>query len=293
MKKVLLIVNPIAGKMKILRDLADIDKAFYDGDCECDIYITKKKGDATSKVIRSGANYDMIACGGGDGTYNEVMTGVIKAGLSTPIGYIPSGTTNDFAATLELSPNSVTAVENIIKGRPRKLDVGRFGDQYFSYIASFGAFTSASYSTPQQTKNMLGRSAYVFGGMQDLASLKPYHVRLEANGRVYEDDYAFGSISNSTSIAGLIKLNNKLVNLSDGEFEIILIKMPKLIIELPQILFALANGDYTEEHLIFIHAPKVKISTNGQLDWALDGEYASSNGDIVLENVHRAVDLIF
>lgn len=292
MKKILFIVNPIAGKMKILKDIGEIDKTFYRGGYDCDIYLTNKKGDATAKVITSGANYDMIVCGGGDGTYNELVTGMLNSGLDLPIGYIPAGTTNDFASTLELSQNCITAASDIVEGKPRRLDVGKFGDQYFSYIASFGAFTSTSYSTPQQTKNMLGHSAYVLGGMSDLASIKPYHARIEANGKVYEDEYLFGAISNSTSIAGLIKLDSKLVNLSDGEFEIILIKMPKLLLDVPKILIALANGDYSEEHIIFLHAPSVKIKTQKKLDWSLDGEHATSKGEIALENIHGAVNLV-
>ncbi|MBR6632912.1 MAG: YegS/Rv2252/BmrU family lipid kinase [Clostridia bacterium] len=292
MKKVLFIINPTAGKMKILKDIADIDKAFYKGGYECDIYLTKKKGDATEKVLSSGASYDLIVCGGGDGTYNELITGVLKSELNVPIGYIPAGTTNDFASTLELSQNSVTAASNITTGKPRKLDVGRFGDLYFSYVASFGAFTGASYSTPQQSKNVLGHSAYVLNGMSDLSSIKPYHVRLEADGKVYEDDYLFGAISNSTSIAGLIKLDSNLVNLSDGEFEILLIRMPKLLLDVPKILIALANGDYSEEHITFFHASSIKVKTTNKLNWALDGEHATSRGEILLENLHGAVNLI-
>ncbi len=292
MKRILFIVNPIAGKMKILKDLAEIDKAFYNGGYDCDIYLTKKKGDAAEKVMSSGKNYDIVVCGGGDGTYNELITGVLNSNLNVPIGYIPAGTTNDFASTLELSQVPVTCASNIVGGRPRRLDVGKFGNSYFSYIASFGAFTGTSYSTPQQTKNMFGHSAYVLNGMSELPSIKPYHVRLEANGKVYEDDYLFGAVSNSTSIAGLIKLDSKLVNLSDGEFEIMLVKMPKLLLDLPKILIALSSGNYDEEHITFLHAPSVKVRTSEKLDWSLDGEHAVSEGEVVLENMHGAVNLI-
>lgn len=292
MKKVLLIVNPIAGKMKILKDIAEIDKAFYRGGYDCDIYLTNKRGDASQKVVEAGENYDLIVCGGGDGTYNELITGMLRKGITKPIGYIPAGTTNDFASTLDLSQNPVTAASNIVGGKPRRLDVGKFQDSYFSYIASFGAFTSASYSTPQQTKNMLGHSAYVLGGISDLSSIKPYHARIEANGKVYEDDYLFGAVSNSTSIAGLIKLDSKLVNLSDGEFEIILIKMPKLLLDVPKILFALSTGDYSQEHITFLHAPSVKVRTSEKLDWSLDGEHMTSTGEILLENIHGAISLM-
>lgn len=292
MKKVLFIVNPCAGKMKIVKDILEIDRAFYNGDCDCDIYLTNKRGDATAKVKSDGKNYDMIVCGGGDGTYNELITGVLEAEINTPIGYIPAGTTNDFASTLGLSQNPVTAAANITSGKPRPIDVGMFDNAYFSYIASFGAFTSTSYSTQQQMKNVFGHSAYVLEGMTDLASIKPYHVRVEANGKVYEDDYLFGAICNSTSIAGLIKLDEKLVNLSDGQFEIILIRMPKLLVDLPKIFIALKNGDYSEKHITFLHASTVKIKTKDKLEWALDGEHAESEGEITLKNLHSAINLV-
>lgn len=292
MKKVLFIVNPIAGKMKIVKDLAEIDRAFYDGGCICDIYLTKKKGDAIEKVMECGKNYDLIVCGGGDGTYNELITGIMRAGLKVPIGYIPAGTTNDFASTLELETTPQLMAKRITKGRKRRLDVGRFDNQYFSYIASFGAFTSTSYSTQQQMKNVFGHSAYVLEGMTDLASIRPYHAKIEVNGQVYEDDYLFGAISNSTSIAGIIKLNTRLVNLSDGMFEIMLIRMPKLLLDVPKIIIALANGDYNSEYITFLHGSSVKVVTEGELEWSLDGEWAKSEGEVLLENIHEAINLV-
>lgn len=292
MKKVLFIVNPIAGKMKIVKDLAEIDRAFYEGGCSCDIYLTKKKGDAIEKVMECGKDYDLIVCGGGDGTYNELITGIMRAGLNVPIGYIPAGTTNDFASTLELETNPQLMAKRITKGRKRRLDVGRFDDQYFSYIASFGAFTSTSYSTQQQMKNVFGHSAYVLEGMTDLASIRPYHAKIEVNGQVYEDDYLFGAISNSTSIAGIIKLNTRLVNLSDGRFEVMLIRMPKLLLDVPKIIIALANGDYNSEYITFLHGSSVKVITEGELEWSLDGEWAKSEGEVLLENIHEAINLV-
>lgn len=292
MKKVLFIVNPCAGKMKIAKDIVEINRAFHQGECDCDVYFTSEKGDATRKVKDCGENYDIVICGGGDGTYNELITGVLEAGLDVPVGYIPAGTTNDFANTLSLPQNHVTAAKKITNGKPRSLDVGLFGDSYFSYIASFGAFTSASYSTQQQMKNVFGHSAYVFESMSDLSSIKPYHLRLEANGKVYEDDYIFGAICNSTSIAGLIKLDESIVNLSDGEFEILLIRMPKLLVDIPKIVIALKNGDYSEKHITFFHASEIKVKTKKKLSWSLDGEFAESMGEVIIKNIPSAIKLI-
>ena len=292
MKKALVIINPHAGRMKLLHSLPEIDAILYNGGYESDIYFTKSRGDATDKVVRSGSEYSLIVCGGGDGTYNEVISGVLALPEPVCVGYIPAGTTNDFASTLSLSQNPVTAAANITAGEPKSFDVGKFADSYFSYIASFGAFTSASYSTQQQMKNVFGHSAYLFEGMTDLSSIKPYHVRIEANGKIYEDDYLFGAICNSTSIAGLIKLDENLVNLSDGEFEILLIRMPRLLVDIPKIVIALKTGDYSEKHITFLHAPSVRVKTKDKLSWALDGEHAESVGEVTIKNLHSAIKLI-
>ncbi len=291
MKRALIIINPHAGRMKILHSLPDVDMILYNGGYDSDVYFTKCRGDATDKVIRSARDYDLIVCGGGDGTYNEVISGVLKSGLDIPVGYIPAGTTNDFASTLELSPVHKTAAQNIVIGTPRKLDIGKFGDRYFSYIASFGAFTSSSYTANQKMKNTLGHMAYILEGITNLSSLKPYHVRVETDDEVYEDDFIFGAVCNSRSIAGLIKLDEKLVNLSDGRFEVILLRMPKQIIELPQMLTALQKGT-NEKNVVLVHSNSVKITTAGMLEWSLDGEYASSTGELQISNCHEAISLV-
>ncbi len=293
MKKALMIINAHAGRMKLLQNLPEIDTILYNGGYEAEIYFTKSRADATAKVMRSGSEYDLIVCGGGDGTYNEVISGILKSGLNTPVGYIPAGTTNDFASTLELSPVHKTAAQNIVMGEERKIDVGRFADRYFSYIASFGAFTSSSYSVNQKMKNTLGHTAYILDGIKDLSSLKPYRVRVELDDEVIEDDFIFGAVCNSTSIAGLIKLDQRLVNLSDGLFEILLIRMPRQIIDVPKILFSITSGDFSDKHIYFSHSHSVKFTTAGCLDWSLDGEHALSEGEVLLENIHNAISIVF
>ena len=292
MKKALVIINPHAGRMKLLRDLPDVDTILYNGGYEADIYFTKCRGDATAKVLKSALGYDLIVCGGGDGTYNEVISGVIKSGIDIPVGYIPAGTTNDFASTLELSPVHKTAAQQIVLGAPKKLDIGLFGERYFSYIASFGVFTSSSYSANQKMKNTLGHMAYILEGMKDLSALKSYRVKVETDDETFEDDFIFGAVCNSRSIAGLIKLDEKIVDLSDGRFEVILIRMPRQIIELPKILSALQTGSNTDKNVIFVHSNTVKFTTSGVLDWSLDGEHAISSGEIELKNIHEAIRLV-
>ena len=287
MKKALVIINPHAGRMKLLRDLPEVDTILYNGGYEADVYFTKCRGDATSKALKCASAYDLIVCGGGDGTYNEVISGVLKS-----VGYIPAGTTNDFASTLELSPIHKTAAQQIVLGTPKKLDIGLFGDRYFSYIASFGVFTSSSYSANQKMKNTLGHMAYILEGLKDLSTLKSYRVKVETDDETFEDDFIFGAVCNSRSIAGLIKLDEKIVDLSDGRFEVILIRMPRQIIELPKIISALQTGSNSDKNVIFVHSNTVKFTTSGMLDWSLDGEHAASSGEIELKNIHEAIGLV-
>jgi YegS/Rv2252/BmrU family lipid kinase len=291
-KRALLIINPHAGRMKLLRDLPEVDAILYNGGYEADVYFTKSRGDATEKVIKSASGYDLVVCGGGDGTYNEVISGILKAELDIPVGYIPAGTTNDFASTLELSPVHKTAAQKIVLGSPKRLDIGQLEDRYFSYIASFGAFTSSSYNANQKMKNTLGHVAYILEGIKDLSSLKSYRVRVETDDEIYEDDFIFGAICNSRSIAGLIKLDERIVDLSDGRFEVILIRMPRQIIELPKMLTALQSGDNGDKNVIFVHSNHIKITTPGKLDWSLDGEFASTSGEVELKNIKQAISLM-
>ncbi len=292
MKKALIIVNPHAGKMKLLNDLPEVDEVFYKGGYEADIYFTKKRADGERKAEESASSYDLIVCGGGDGTYNEVITGVLRSGVSVPVGYIPAGTTNDFAATIGLSSVHKAAASQIVDGSPRSIDVGKFGsDRYFSYIASFGAFTSTSYSANQKMKNALGHFAYILEGIKDLSSLKSYRVRVETDADVIEDDFVFGAVCNSKSIAGIVKLDDKIVDLSDGKFELILVRMPKQLIELPKILSSLQKGSNDNKNVVFAHTEKVKIVSD-RLDWSLDGEHAQSEGEISVDNLNHAISIV-
>ena len=191
-KHLLLILNPTSGMRKAARNLTDIISVFNCADYDTHVYVTACHGDAAKAVHQFGSEADIIVCCGGDGTLNETVTGVIEAGLDVPIGYIPSGSTNDFASSLHLSGDVVEAAGQIVSGSETAYDVGKFGDRYFTYIASFGAFTKASYSTPQNIKNTLGHMAYVLEGMQELTALRPEHIRMELDGETVEDDFLFG-----------------------------------------------------------------------------------------------------
>jgi len=292
MKKALFIINPCSGKKKILKSITEIDKVLYEGGYSADIYFTKCRKDATQKVISDGAGYDMIICGGGDGTYNEVISGVLKAQLSVPVGYIPAGTTNDFASTLGIPSKNVLAAKKITDGTPSPIDVGCFGDIYFSYIASFGAFTASSYSANQKLKNRLGHSAYIFEGAKEITSIKPYKIKVEVNGESFEDEFIFGAVCNSKSIAGLIKLEEGVADLSDGIFELVLVRKPLHLINYKKIMSSVKKGDNTNENVVFLHTDNVKITTDEELHWSLDGEHAVSCGEVEIKNLNHAISLI-
>lgn len=292
-RKLLLIINPVAGKMKSKNALFDIVKVFCDHDFDVNVKLTSRRGHGTEIVENEYKNYDIIVCVGGDGTLNEVVKGLIKCGADIPIGYIPAGSTNDFANSIGLSPNIKQAALNIAKGTPVKLDIGSFKDVCFTYIASFGAFTSASYSTPQATKNAIGHIAYILEGIKDLNTIKPVHLRVEAEGNIYEGDYIFGGIANSTSVGGIVKLKKELVDMSDGLFEVILIKNPKNLNHLNDIILSLMTSEYKNNKSIdYFNASTVKITTDDKLPFTVDGEYADGSGNLIIKNLKQRLTII-
>ena len=292
MKHLLLILNPTSGMRKAARNLTDIISVFNRADYDTHVYVTACHGDAVKAVHQLGGDMDIIVCCGGDGTLNETVTGVIEAGLDVPIGYIPSGSTNDFASSLHLSGDVVEAAGQIVSGSETAYDVGRFGDRYFTYIASFGAFTKASYSTPQNIKNTLGHMAYVLEGMQELTALRPEHIRMELDGETVEDDFLFGAVCNSTSVGGILKLKPDLVDMADGKFEILLIRAPRDLQELHECVMALHNQTYNCAMITFRSASAVRVLGNPEMAWSLDGEKADGCGEITIENLHRRIILI-
>ena len=292
-KKLLLIINPVAGKMKSKNALFDIVKVFCDHDFDVNIKLTARRGHGTEIAESEHMNYDIIVCVGGDGTLNEVVTGLVRCGAETPVGYIPAGSTNDFANSIGLSGNIKKAALAIAEGSPMGLDIGSFKNVYFTYIASFGAFTSASYSTPQATKNAIGHTAYVLEGIKDLSAIKPVHLKAEADGVIYEGDYIFGGVANSTSLGGIVKLKKELVDMSDGLFEVILIKNPKNANHLNEIILSLMTSEYKNNRSIdYFRASKIKISTEDTLPWTVDGENADGGGEFIIKNMKQRLTII-
>lgn len=292
MKKLLFVVNPCAGQRKVKKHLADIIDIFNRADYTVTVHITEKSGDGEAAVIRYAAETDIVVCCGGDGTFNETISGVLKSGAQIPIGYIPAGSTNDFAASLHLSSDILQAAHDIVSGEAMSFDVGRFGGRFFSYVASFGAFTRTSYATPQELKNMLGHTAYILSGIQELSQIKTHHVRFEvSDGNAIEDNFIFGAISNSTSVGGILTLSDNRVDLCDGRFELLLIRAPKDISELAECIQALKHQTYNCSMLTFINTKQVRISAPEDMDWTLDGEWEQGCPYIEAECLHRAVQV--
>ena len=244
MKKVLVILNPCAGTKQANKHFVDIIDIFCRAGFETVVITTAGRGDGTVIVKEQADAFDLIVCIGGDGTFNEVVDGLLLSGVDKPIGYIPAGSTNDFASSLHLSKDILQAARDIVSGEERSLDIGSFNGRYFSYVASFGAFTKASYEAPQSIKNALGHLAYILEGIKDIPSIKPLRLWLKMEQGVYGGDYLFGAICNSTSVGGLLTLADDLVDMNDGLFEVLLIKSPSNILELNQILLALTTQNY-------------------------------------------------
>ena len=293
MKKLLVIMNPCSGKKKANAHLADIISVFNRANYEVTVYMTTARGDATTIAALHGACYDLLVCIGGDGTFNEVITGLHNSGTKTPIGYIPAGSTNDFANSLHLSKDLLDAARDIVEGQPHNLDIGKFNERCFSYIASFGAFTRASYATPQSLKNLLGHTAYLLAGVKEITAIRSHRVKFTTeNGSVFEDDYIFGAISNSTSVAGILTLDPKIVDMNDGLFELLLVRKPRNPLELGDCILALKTQDYNSPMLTLVSTSTVLVETAEDLDWTLDGEYERGSSFCTITNLHSAVNLI-
>ena len=292
MKKLLFIMNPFAGQKKANKVLPEILMLFTEAGYEINMSMTTGPGSATRLAAERGGRADLVVCCGGDGTLNETITGLLMAQLNVPVGYIPSGTTNDFAASLKLSHNPIQAARDIIEGQEVPYDIGRFGDRYFCYVASFGAFTKSSYAIPQTLKNALGHTAYVLGGISELSQIRNEHVRMEIDGEVVEDDFLFGAICNSTSVGGILTLPPDRVDMGDGIFEVMLIRAPRNINEIPECLLAAQNQSYNCGMITFRSAKTVKIVTDPFMAWTLDGEKADGYEEILVENLHHAIRIV-
>ncbi len=291
-KKLLLILNPRSGKMAGKRQLADVLERFCGAGYVPTVFVTTGAGQATELAASHGGETDLVVCLGGDGTFNEVVSGLLSAGHKVPVGYIPCGSTNDFASSIGLKKTIPAATQAILEGEPHTYDVGAFGERYFTYVASFGAFTHASYATPQNAKNALGHLAYVLEGLKEISKLRSWHARFEVNGEVWEDDYIFGAVSNSTSVGGVLTLDPQAVDMNDGLLELLLIKMPRNPAELSECILALAEQRYDSPHITFCSAREITVTADPTMEWSLDGERGDGIEKVEIRNLRDAIRVV-
>ena len=293
-RRMLVVRNPKAGSFLSQNTFLEAAGVIFKSDYNVYVYSTACRGDATRIVAEEGMQYDRVVAFGGDGTMNEVINGLMRLPEPVEVGYIPAGTTNDFAAGLGLSRNVTKAAETVLHGQPTELDVGKFGDdRYFSYVASFGTFTKASYSAPQDVKNVLGYAAYLLEGLKTLSDIHSYHMTVTADGVTWEDDFIFGAISNAMSVGGVMKFPSGQVDLADGLFEVLMIRSPRSLAALQQLLVDVTTRRYDEcDQILYCKASEVRIQCEMPVAWTVDGEAGGEHTEVTLRNCHHAIRIL-
>lgn len=290
-QRVLFIVNPHSGKGQIKNHLLDIVDIMIKADFEVTIYTTQGRADATQKVVEDGAGYDRIVCSGGDGTLDEVMTGLMEIGLSVPIGYIPAGSTNDFANSLGIPKDMLMSAQIAVEGNPFPCDVGAFNHDTFVYVAAFGMFTEVSYKTSQQLKNIFGHLAYIMEGVRQLHDFTSYMMQVEHDGEVFQDEFIYGMVTNSVSVGGFKGMTGSDVKLDDGVFEVSLIRKPKNPIELNEILACLTNMIDDTDLIYSFKTEEVRITAKVPVAWTLDGEFGGEHEEVTIRNLKQKITI--
>lgn len=292
MKKLLFIFNPTAGKSKIRTKIVEVLDIFVKAGFMPTAYPTQCRGDAKKIIMENSEEYDLIVCSGGDGTLNEVVTGIMKCNKTVPIGYIPAGSTNDYSKSLGIPSDIEQAAKMAVSGNIFKTDTGVFNGETFVYVAAFGVFTAVSYQTSQKKKNMLGYAAYVFEGAKEIMSIESHHLKINIDGEIIEDDFIYGMVSNTVSVGGMKNMTNQEVILDDGYFEALFVKKPSNILQMREIVQSLLRDGVESEFVCDYRAKCIKIEAENEIDWTLDGEYGGSHKDVVIKNNANSVPLI-
>lgn len=295
MKKLLLIVNPAAGHGGYKQNFGEAMQLLSMGGYAVTLYFTSARGDATQIAKSYAREYDTIACVGGDGTLSEVIAGLVTMKNPPPLGYFPMGTANDVATTLDLPKNNTyAAAKRMLEGMPHPYDVGGFGEnKYFAYIAAFGAFTEVSYATPQEQKKRLGHLAYVLQGAAALPKIEAYNTKVEFDDGVINARLVYGSMSNSTSVAGIVRLKEDMVSLGDGVSELVLVKAPDNVADLGSIAESILSQRFDSDKLIILHTKNAKFTFDQPVAWTTDGEEGGAYQEIELKNYPRPINIIF
>lgn len=291
-KRMLFIYNPFSGKGLVGKNLSAIVDAMVKKGYEVTVYPTQAREDGLRKAMEEAANYDRIVCSGGDGTLDEVMTGVMRSGVDVPIGYIPAGSTNDFASSLKIPKNMVKAAEVAAGDHVFACDIGDFNGDTFVYVAAFGLFTEVSYKTSQQLKNILGHVAYILEGAKHLTKIPAFAMKVEHDGEVIKDRFIYGMVTNSKSVGGFKGITGKDVHLDDGVFEVTLIKKPKNPAELANILACLTSRKDETDLIYTFKTNELKVTTKGEVPWTLDGEFGGDHKELVVKNLNKRVNIL-
>lgn len=292
-KRTLFVYNPRAGKGTVVKNLHEIVDAFAKAKYPVTVYPTQEQGDACKLVENRDAGlYDLIVCSGGDGTLREVVNGLIKSGVSTPVGYIPAGSTNDFARSLGLSDDITEALKIITRGKVFLCDAGNFNGENFVYIAAFGLFTDVSYATNQQWKNIFGHVAYILEGVKSLSSIPSYDVQIECDEGTMHGNYIYGMVTNSLSVGGFKNITGKDVSFDDGKFEVILIRRPATFAELNDIVISLVRQSFDAVCIQSFKTSYLKIKSRDEVNWTLDGEFGGTYTDVEIQNVQKAFPIM-
>lgn len=300
MPKLLFVYNPNSGKGNIRKEISYILESLSAYGYDIRVFPTAKSGDAADITKDIANHYDLLVCAGGDGTFNEVARGLMEAkegGKTIPaIGYIPVGTVNDFATSLEIPKEVANAVDVILNGVEKAVDIGDFrvGEKnylhsYFTYVAAFGAFTEVSYETSQDIKNIIGKAAYFLEGVKSLQKIRPYHIKISYNGNEIEDDFIFGMVANSKSVGGFKGITGPEVYLDDGEFDAIFVKSPKMPLDLQNIINSFILMDMKTDNICHFHSGNITIEADEELQWTLDGESGGSHKNIQINNYRQAL----
>lgn len=292
MKKLLFIFNPYSGKAQIKNKLLEIVDIMVKAGYEVTIYPTQARADALNLVQKRAKKYDLVVCSGGDGTLDEAVSGMMLSEKKVPLGYIPAGSTNDFANSLKIPKDMVKAAKAAVSGKKFACDVGKFNDSFFIYVAAFGIFTAVSYKTSQEWKNILGHAAYILEGAKSLHEITSYHMRVEYEDQVIEDEFIYGMITNSNSVGGFKNMTGKNVLLDDGKFEVTLIRKPRNLVELNEILASLSNMIDDTDAIYSFKSDCITFYAEEKVPWTLDGEYGGNPQEVKISNQQQALEIM-
>jgi len=294
-RKTMLIVNPVSGKAKARLVLMKMVASLGKGGEPVTVFVTEKRGDATAFARQYGPSFDRLVCTGGDGTINEVISGLMELPFDErpALGYIPLGTTNDMASTFGIPAAPDQALAIAAESEPHTIDIGLLGEHYFGYVAAFGAFSDISFKTPQEEKNALGYLAYLLNALSTPPNLSPYHLKVEHDGGELEGDFIFGAVVNSTSVAGFMKLKEDDVQLDDGVFEVVLIKSPANVFEFNECATELLSKKYNTKHIILLHTSKASFTFDRPAEWTRDGEDGGKHQTVTAVNCHNVIRMIY